>query len=282
MAGALVAKGRPEEIERSRIRSRAIPPGRTEDCRAAPAPRSKEKRFASSAAKQQPQGCGSRIALGLLTVVTAFPARGIHIGDDILYRALAQSLYRSMERPAHSARSKAPEIDKVIEIDQAPSAARRDRIPEYTASRADPQLSPCCPSHASAATTRPLQFQVKGGRCEACQGAAWRRIEMNFRPDVYVTCEVCRARRYNSETLSVRYKGHSISDLLGHVEIADGLKFWNIPSNPREARNACGRRPRATSSWANPPPRFPAGRRSASNSLKSFPNARPAAPSTFG
>ena len=59
-----------------------------------------------------------------------------------------------------------------------------------------------------------FSFNVKGGRCEACQGDGLRRIEMNFLPDVYVTCEVCRGRRYNAETLAVRYKGHSISDLL--------------------------------------------------------------------
>jgi excinuclease ABC subunit A len=70
---------------------------------------------------------------------------------------------------------------------------------------------------------------VKGGRCEACQGDGLRRIEMNFLPDVYVTCEVCRGRRYNAETLAVRYKGHSISDLLD-MQIVDALKILeNIP-----------------------------------------------------
>jgi excinuclease ABC subunit A len=70
---------------------------------------------------------------------------------------------------------------------------------------------------------------VKGGRCEACQGAGLRRIEMNFLPDVYVTCEICRGRRYNAETLAVRYKGFSIADLLG-MQIADALKILeNIP-----------------------------------------------------
>ena len=75
-----------------------------------------------------------------------------------------------------------------------------------------------------------FSFNVKGGRCEACQGDGQRRIEMNFLPDVYVTCEVCRGKRYNAETLSVRYKGCSISDLLD-LPIEDALKVLeNIPS----------------------------------------------------
>jgi excinuclease ABC subunit A len=75
-----------------------------------------------------------------------------------------------------------------------------------------------------------FSFNVKGGRCEACQGDGLRRIEMNFLPDVYVTCEVCRGKRYNAETLAVRYKGYSISDLLD-LPIEDALKVMeNIPS----------------------------------------------------
>ncbi len=74
-----------------------------------------------------------------------------------------------------------------------------------------------------------FSFNVKGGRCEACQGDGLRRIEMNFLPDVYVTCEVCRGKRYNSETLAVRYKGHSISDVL-NMQAVDALKLLeNIP-----------------------------------------------------
>ncbi|HWT89178.1 MAG TPA: ATP-binding cassette domain-containing protein, partial [Candidatus Angelobacter sp.] len=74
-----------------------------------------------------------------------------------------------------------------------------------------------------------FSFNVKGGRCEACQGDGLRRIEMNFLPDVYVTCEVCRGRRYNSETLAVRYKNHSVSDIL-NLPISEALKLLeNIP-----------------------------------------------------
>src|SRR5271170_6817330 len=74
-----------------------------------------------------------------------------------------------------------------------------------------------------------FSFNVKGGRCEACQGDGLRRIEMNFLPDVFVTCEICRGRRYNSETLAVRYKGHSIADLLEMSVEEAGRVLENIP-----------------------------------------------------
>ena len=83
-----------------------------------------------------------------------------------------------------------------------------------------------------------FSFNVKGGRCEACQGDGLKRIEMNFLPDVYVTCDVCRGRRYNHETLQVKYKGHSIADLLElPVEEALGL-LENIPTDQAETGNA--------------------------------------------
>ena len=85
-----------------------------------------------------------------------------------------------------------------------------------------------------------FSFNVKGGRCEACQGDGLRRIEMNFLPDVYVTCEVCRGRRYNAETLAVRYKGYSISDLLD-MPIEEAVPVLeNIPADPSKTRHAGG------------------------------------------
>jgi excinuclease ABC subunit A len=174
------------------------------------------------------------LPLGLLTVVTGVSGSGKStLVNDILYRALAQKLYRSMERPgAFRSMEGAEHIDKVIEIDQAPIG----RTPRSNPATYTGVFTPIRDLFAMLPESRErgyrpgrFSFNVKGGRCEACQGDGLRRIEMNFLPDVYVTCEICRGRRYNAETLAVRYKGFSIADLLG-MQIADALKILeNIP-----------------------------------------------------
>jgi excinuclease ABC subunit A len=153
--------------------------------------------------------------------------------NDILYRALAQKLYRSQEAPGSYKQLLGTEhIDKIIEIDQAPIG----RTPRSNPATYSGVFAPIRELFAMLPESRErgykpgrFSFNVKGGRCEACQGDGLRRIEMNFLPDVYVTCEVCRGRRYNSETLAVRFKGHSISDIL-NLQAADALKLLeNIP-----------------------------------------------------
>ena len=123
-------------------------------------------------------------------------------------------------------------IDKVIEIDQAPIG----RTPRSNPATYTGVFAPIRDLYAMLPESRErgyrpgrFSFNVKGGRCEACQGDGLRRIEMNFLPDVYVTCEVCRGRRYNAETFAVRYKGHSISDVL-EMPIEEALPLLeNIP-----------------------------------------------------
>jgi excinuclease ABC subunit A len=150
-----------------------------------------------------------------------------------LYRALAHKLYRSMEPPgAHHTVLGVEHIDKIIEIDQAPIG----RTPRSNPATYSGVFAPIRELFAMLPESRErgykpgrFSFNVKGGRCEACQGDGLRRIEMNFLPDVYVMCEVCRGRRYNSETLAVRFKGHSISDIL-NLQAVDALKLLeNIP-----------------------------------------------------
>src|ERR1700704_4682707 len=174
------------------------------------------------------------LPLGLLTVVTGVSGSGKStLVNDILYRALAQKLYRSSEAPAaHREILGANQIDKVIEIDQAPiGRTPRSNPATYTGVFAPIRDLFAMLPESRERGYRPgrFSFNVKGGRCEACQGDGLRRIEMNFLPDVYVMCEVCRGRRSNSETLAVRYKGHSISDVL-NLPSADALKLLeNIP-----------------------------------------------------
>jgi len=174
------------------------------------------------------------LPLGMLTVITGVSGSGKStLVNDILYRALAQKLYRSMERPGpHTEIQGTEHIDKVIEIDQAPiGRTPRSNPATYTGVFAPIRELFAMLPESRERGYRPgrFSFNVKGGRCEACQGDGLRRIEMNFLPDVYVTCEVCRGRRYNAETLAVHYKGYSISDLLD-MPAEDALKILeNIP-----------------------------------------------------
>jgi excinuclease ABC subunit A len=234
--GHLVATGRPEEIARNAesLTGRylsgdlaiAVPAKRR-------SPNGKMLRVFGCEANNLKQ-VDFELPLGLLTVITGVSGSGKStLVNDILYRALAQSLYRSMERPgAFREIEGAAQIDKVIEIDQAPiGRTPRSNPATYTGVFAPIRELFAMLPESRERGYRPgrFSFNVKGGRCEACQGDGLRRIEMNFLPDVYVTCEVCRGRRYNAETLAVRYKGHSISDLLD-MQIADALKILeNIP-----------------------------------------------------
>ena len=172
--------------------------------------------------------------LGVMTVVTGVSGSGKStLVNDILYRALARQLYRSREEPGlHKAISGAEAIDKVIRIDQSPiGRTPRSNPATYTGVFAQIRDLYAMMPESRERGYKPgrFSFNVSGGRCEACQGEGQRRIEMNFLPDVYVVCEVCNGRRYNHETLSVKYKGYSIADLL-ETPVSDALQILeNIP-----------------------------------------------------
>ena len=183
--------------------------------------------------------------LGVMTVVTGVSGSGKStLVNDILYRALAKELYGSREEPGkHGAVRGIDQLDKVIQIDQSPIGRTPRSNPAtytgvFTAMR---DLFAMLPeSRERGYKPGRFSFNVQGGRCEACQGEGQRRIEMNFLPDVYVLCEVCNGRRYNQETLAVKFNGYSIADLLD-LPIEDAVPILkDIPDSKHEAADAGG------------------------------------------
>jgi excinuclease ABC subunit A len=154
--------------------------------------------------------------------------------NETLYPILNKEIYNARKKPLPYKSIKGIEhIDKIIDIDQAPiGRTPRSNPATYTGVFTDIRTLFSSLPEASIRGYKPgrFSFNVKGGRCETCKGAGLQTIEMNFLPDVYVLCDTCQGKRYNRETLEVRYKGKSISDVL-EMTVEEAVKFFeNIPS----------------------------------------------------
>src|SRR5437588_5239041 len=175
------------------------------------------------------------IPLGKFVVVTGVSGSGKStLITDILYRKLAHTFFRAHEKPgAHDSIEGLEHLDKVIDIDQSPigRTPRSNPATYTTAFTGIRELFAQVPE-AKIRGYQPgrFSFNVKGGRCEACKGEGIVKIEMNFLPDVYVPCEVCKGKRYNREALEIHYKGKNIADVLD-MTVEEALGFFaNVPS----------------------------------------------------
>ena len=173
--------------------------------------------------------------LGTLTCTTGVSGSGkSSLVIEVLYKKLAQLMYRAVARPGeHDSIEGIEYIDKVIDIDQSPIG----RTPRSNPATYTGLFGPLRDLYASLPESKlrgykagRFSFNVKGGRCEACQGDGIIKIEMQFLPDVYVPCEICHGKRYNRETLQIKYKGKNISEALD-MTVEDALEFFsNIPA----------------------------------------------------
>ncbi len=176
-----------------------------------------------------------RIPLGMFVGITGVSGSGKStLINELLYKRLAQHLYRAKDRPgAHDEIRGLEHLDKVIDVDQSP-IGRTPRSNPATYTGVFGQIREVF-AQVPEARLRGYQagrfsFNVKGGRCEACHGEGIIQIEMQFLPDVYVPCEVCKGKRYNREALEIRYKGKNIAEVL-EMTVEEGVDFFqNIPA----------------------------------------------------
>lgn len=179
------------------------------------------------------------IPLGTFTVVTGVSGSGkSSLINEILYKTLASSLNRAKTRAGdHDSIEGLEALDKVIAIDQTPiGRTPRSNAATYTGVFNDIRELYASTNEANLRgyNSGRFSFNVKGGRCEACQGDGIIRIEMHFLPDIYVPCEVCKGKRYNRETLEIKYKGKSIHDVL-EMTVEEALTFFeNLPKIKRK------------------------------------------------
>jgi excinuclease ABC subunit A len=180
------------------------------------------------------KGIDAEIPVGLMTCVTGVSGSGKStLINDTIYRLAAQTINGSGEDPApYDEVEGLHHFDRIIDISQAPIG----RTPRSNPATYTGLFTPIRELFAATQEARSrgyapgrFSFNVKGGRCEACQGDGVIKVEMHFLPDIYVSCDVCHSKRYNRETLDIRYKGKNISEVL-NMTVEDGLEFFrNVP-----------------------------------------------------
>jgi excinuclease ABC subunit A len=234
--GAIVAEGTPQQIEKctasltgqylAGLKAIEVPPHR----------RAGERYITVKGCRENNlKNIDAKIPIGLLSVVTGVSGSGKStLIYETLYKGMMRILHESREPVgAHDGITCDTTIDKVIVIDQSPiGRTPRSNPATYTKVFDDIRTIFAETKEAKMRGYRPgrFSFNLRGGRCEACEGDGLIRIEMNFLPDVYIECEECKGRRYNRETLEVNYKGKSIADVLG-MSVEEAMShFANIPS----------------------------------------------------
>jgi excinuclease ABC subunit A len=234
--GEVVAEGTPQQIEKNKksVTGQYLSGQKQIEV---PTERRRAERYLTvkGCRENNLKNIDAKIPIGLLTVVTGVSGSGKStLIYETLYKGMMRVLHQSREPVgAHDAITFDSAIDKVIVIDQSPiGRTPRSNPATYTKVFDEIRTVFAGTKEAKMRGFKPgrFSFNLRGGRCEACEGDGLIRIEMNFLPDVYIECEECKGRRYNRETLDVKYKGKSIADVLGmSVEEALAL-FANIPS----------------------------------------------------
>src|SRR4051812_5494511 len=237
--GEVVAEGTPEQIAKApqSLTGKSLP-GELEVPVPAERREGRGELVIEGARQNNLKGLDVEFPIGALTVVTGVSGSGKStLVNDILHKALARHFYRATDRPGDHARIVGLEqLDKVIAIDQSPIG----RTPRSNPATYTNVFNPIRNLMAMTPEARMrgygpgrFSFNVPGGRCEACKGDGQIKIEMHFLPDIYVTCEVCGGKRYDRETLMVRYKGLNIAEIL-ELPVEQAYEFFrNIPSVER-------------------------------------------------
>ncbi len=235
--GRIVAQGTPEEIRRS---AESLTGQYLSGKRSIAVPKKRSKRDPKrqieivGATGNNLRNVTASIPVGLMTCVTGVSGSGKStLVNDTLYKSVADALNRSSRNPApHEAIRGLDLIDRVIDISQSPIG----RTPRSNPATYSGVFTPIRELFAGTQEARSrgympgrFSFNVKGGRCEACQGDGVLKVEMHFLPDIYVPCDVCHGKRYNRETLEIRYKGKTIHEVL-EMTVEDAYEFFkNVP-----------------------------------------------------